>query len=164
MRGSDPDATVHYLARLLEAGDLVSACRRLMVCACEDVGLAWPMAAVLTRACVESAKDLGLPEAAIPLANATISLATAPKSNASYMAYASAKADIDAGKGTDIPHHLRAPLFQGYTYPHDFPHHYCPQQYLPDDVKDKHYYQFGDNKTEQTALAYYQMIRSAFKK
>lgn len=159
IRGSDPDAAIFYLAKLLAGGDLLSPCRRLQVIANEDIGAAWPMAAVLTRSCVESAKDLGLPEAAIPLANAVIALATAPKSNSAYMAYAKAAEDIAAGKGAFPPEHLKSPLFKGYLYPHDYPHHYVKQSYLPPDLSQRQYYTFGDNKTEQAAKAYYDMIR-----
>ncbi len=162
IRGSDPDAAVFYLARLLAGGDLISACRRLQVIASEDVGCAYPMAAVVTRACVESAKELGLPEAAIPLANAAIILATAPKSNSAHDAYFAAQADFKKGLGQNIPTHLRSPQFQGYLYPHTYKNHYVPQQYLPDDIKDRHYYVFGNNKTEQAAKAYYDMIRAAY--
>jgi putative ATPase len=129
------------------------------VIASEDVGGAYPMAAVVVRACVESAKDLGLPEAAIPLSNAVVLLATAPKSNAAHDAYFRALADVEAGLGNEIPLHLRSPLFKGYKYPHDFPNHYVAQQYLPSDVRDRRYYEFGSSKTEQAAKAYYDMIR-----
>ena len=159
IRGSDPDAAIFYLAKLLAGGDLLSPCRRLQVIASEDIGQAWPMGAILTRACVESAKDLGLPEGAIPLANATVALATAPKSNASYTAYDLAMADIQAGRGVEPPPHLRAPLYQGYLYPHAYPLHYVEQQYLPSDLKDRRYFTFGSSKTEQAAKAYYDMIR-----
>ena len=159
IRGSDPDASLFYLAKILSGGDLLSACRRLQVIASEDVGGAYPMAAVVVRACVESAKDLGLPEAAIPLSNAVVLLATAPKSNAAHDAYFRALADVEAGLGNEIPLHLRSPLFKGYKYPHDFPNHYVAQQYLPSDVRDRRYYEFGSSKTEQAAKAYYDMIR-----
>ncbi len=158
IRGSDPDAAIFYLARILSAGDLLSACRRLQVIASEDIGQAYPLAAVVTRACVESARDLGLPEAAIPLANATILLATSPKSNSAYAAYAAALSDVERGLGAVPPEPLRAPLYKGYRYPHDYPLHYVAQQYLPDDVRDRHYFSFGDSKTEQAARAYYEMI------
>ncbi|MCQ2427229.1 MAG: AAA family ATPase [Clostridia bacterium] len=160
VRGSDPDAAVFYLNRLLAAGELLAACRRLQVMASEDVGPAYPMAAVVTRACCESAVELGLPEAAIPLTNAAIILATAPKSNAAEAAVMAARADIDAGLGAIPPEPLRSPLFKGYKYPHDYPNHYVRQQYLPDDVKDKTYYSFGNNKTEQAAAAYAKSIGS----
>ena len=159
IRGSDPDAAVFYLAKLLAGGELLSACRRLQVIASEDIGCAYPMAAVITRACTESAKEIGLPEAAIPLANAAVILATAPKSNSSHNAYFAAKEDLDAGKGIEIPLHLQSPGFVGYKYPHDYENSYVEQQYLPSDIKDKKYYVFGNNKTEQAAKAYYDMIR-----
>ena len=159
IRGSDPDATAFYVAKLCAAGDLISLCRRLQVIASEDVGLAYPQAAAITRACCESAMELGFPEAQIPLANAAILLATAPKSNSAYLAVAAARADIDAGLGTTVPKHLQSPLFQGYRYPHDYSSHYVKQQYLPDDLKDKKYYVYGDNKTEQAAAAYAATIR-----
>lgn len=159
IRGSDPDAAVFYLAKLLEGGDIISPSRRLMVIASEDIGQAYPMAAVITRACVESAKELGLPEARIPLANAAVMLATAPKSNTSYVAFDTAAQDVRDGKGLEIPTHLKSPLFKGYVYPHDFPNDWTPQQYLPDDIKDKQYYRFGDNKTEQAAKAYWDKIK-----
>ncbi len=159
IRGSDPDAAIFYLARLLEGGDLIGACRRLQVIASEDIGAAYPMAAAVVRACVESAKDLGMPEAAIPLSNAAVVLATAPKSNSAHVAYELAKADIGKGLGTRIPEHLSAPLYRGYRYPHDFPMHYVEQQYLPDDLKDRKYYKFGENRTEQAAKQYYDKQR-----
>ena len=159
IRGSDPDAAVFYLARLLEGGDLISPCRRLMVIASEDVGLAYPMAPVIVRACIESARELGMPEARIPLVNAAVMLATAPKSNSAYLAYAAAEADIKAGRGSEIPSHLKSPLFKGYEYPHDFPNHWVNQQYLPNDISDRKYYEFGENKTEQAAKAYFERIK-----
>ena len=160
IRGSDPDAAVFYLAKILASGDILSACRRLLIIANEDIGAAYPMAAVITYACVESAKAVGLPEAVIPLANATCILATAPKSNTTYMAYHLAKADMDAGLGTSIPEHLKSPDFKGYVYPHDFVNDYVKQDYLPKDLLGKKYYTFGTNKTEQAAKQYYDMIRS----
>jgi putative ATPase len=150
---------VFYLARLLEGGDLISPCRRLMVIASEDIGAAYPMAAVITRACVESAKELGLPEARIPLANAAVMLATAPKSNTAYAALDRAAEDIRAGKGLVIPTHLRSPQFKGYVHPHDYTYDYVPQQYLPDDVAGEKYYEFGDNKTESAAAAYWEKAK-----
>ncbi len=159
IRGSDVDATMFYLAKILAGGDLLSVCRRLQVIASEDVGNAYPLAAVVTRACVESARDLGLPEAALPLANAAAILATAPKSNAAHDAYFAALADVEAGKGTVVPTHLQSPLFKGYKYPHEYPNHFVLQQYLPDDLKSREYYKFGTSKTEQAAKAYYDMIR-----
>ncbi len=159
IRGSDPDAAVFYLARLLEGGDLISPCRRLMVIASEDIGAAYPMAAVIVRACVESARELGLPEARIPLANAAVMLATAPKSNTAYAAMNAAMEDIGKGFGANIPEHLRSPLFKGYKYPHEYPDNYVPQQYLPDDLRGKEYYRYGNNKTEQAAKAYWEKIK-----
>ena len=160
IRGSDPDAAVFYLAKLLEGGDLISACRRLQVIASEDIGLAYPMAAAITKACVDSARELGLPEARIPLANAAIMLATAPKSNSAESAIDRAAADISAGKGQNVPSHLRSPQFKGYKYPHAFPNNWVAQQYLPDDLKDAKYYEFGTNKTEQAAKAYWDKIKN----
>ncbi len=164
IRGSDPDAAIFYLAKMLAGGDILSPCRRLQVIASEDIGAAYPLAAVITRACVESAKDLGLPEAALPLANAVIMLATAPKSNSAYEAYALASSDVARGAGLDLPSHMRGPSFEGYVYPHGFPNHYVEQQYLPTDLVGKHYYTFGENKTEQLAKQYYDMIRAAAKR
>ena len=159
IRGSDPDAAVFYLARLLEGGDLISPCRRLMVIASEDIGPAYPMAAVIVRACVESARELGLPEARIPLANAAVILATAPKSNAAHDAINAAIEDIHKGLGAEIPTHLRSPQFKGYKYPHEYPGHWVKQDYLPEDCRGKRYYEYGDNKTEQAAKAYWEKIR-----
>lgn len=161
IRGSDPDAAVFYLAKILAGGDLLSACRRLLVIASEDIGAAYPLAATITYSCVQSAKELGMPEAAIPLANAVCILATAPKSNTAYMAYSSAKADMDKGLGMEVPKHLQSPAFDGYIYPHDYENDYVEQTYLPKELIGKHYYKFGKNKTEQAAKAYYDMIRSA---
>ena len=160
IRGSDPDAAVFYLAKILEGGDLIGACRRLQVIASEDIGLAYPIAAAITRACVESAFDVGMPEAVVPLSNVTVMLATAPKSNSAYCAYHAAKAAIESGKGQLPPTHLR-PLhnYEGYLYPHDFPNHYTQQQYLPDDLKNESFYDWGDNKTEQAAKAYWDLIK-----
>ena len=159
IRGSDPDAAVFYLGKLLALGDLISPCRRLQVIASEDVGLAYPMAAAITRACCESAKELGLPEARIPLAHAAILLATAPKSNSAESAIDAAMADIEAGLGRTVPPTLQSPLFKGYKYPHDYPNHYVEQQYLPDDLKGRKYYKFGENKTEEAARAYAEKIK-----
>ncbi len=163
IRGSDPDAALFYLARLLQGGDLISPCRRLMVIASEDVGPAYPMAPVIVRACVETARELGLPEARIPLANAAVILATAPKSNSAYLGYAMAEEDIQKGKGAEIPTHLRSPKFKGYRYPHDYPGHWVAQQYLPDDLAGSRYYEFGDNKTEQAARQYFERIKNGGK-
>lgn len=160
IRGSDPDAAIFYLARILASGDLLSACRRLLVIANEDVGCAYPMASVITYACTESARSLGLPEAAIPLANAVCVLATAPKSNSSYLALHKANEDISRGLGTRVPTHLSSPDFHGYVYPHDYVNNYVHQDYLPTDLKGTKYYEFGSNKTEQAAKAYYDYIRS----
>ena len=159
IRGSDPDAAVFYLARLLEAGELLAVCRRLQVIASEDVGLAYPMAAVITRACVESARELGMPEARLTLANAAIMLATSPKSNSAHNAVNAATEDVANGLGSQVPPHLQAPMYKGYKYPHDYPNHYVRQQYLPDDVKDKRYYIPGENKTEAAASAYWKEIK-----
>jgi putative ATPase len=160
IRGSDPDAAAFYVAKLLELGELISVCRRLQVIASEDVGLAYPLAAVVTRSCCESAKELGMPEARIPLANAAILLATAPKSNSAHDAINAAMEDVQKGLGTTIPAHLQSPLFKGYRYPHDYPNHYTVQQYLPDDLRDRRYYAFGQNKTEAAAKAYAEAIGS----
>lgn len=162
LRGSDENAALHYLARLLEAGDLISACRRLLVCAAEDVGLAWPQIIPIVKACVDSAMQLGLPEARIPLANAVILVATSPKSNTAICAIDAATQDIGQGKGGEIPDSLRDGHYEGakklghaagYRYPHDFGG-WVAQQYLPDALKDRTYYTFGNNKTEQAALAF----------
>ncbi len=161
IRGSDPDAAVFYLAKLLSMGELLSVCRRLQVIASEDVGLAYPMAAAVVRSCCESARELGVPEAQIPLAHAAILLATAPKSNSVENAILAANADVNAGKGVDIPEHLRSPLFKNYKYPHDFPNHYVAQTYLPTDLpKGTQYYHFGDNKTEAAAEEYWKRIKN----
>ena len=160
IRGSDPNAAVFYLAKILASGDIISPIRRLQVIASEDIGCAYPMAGVITRSLCESARELGLPEAAIPLANCAVILATAPKSNTSYIAYARASQDLASGKGVNPPPHLQSPLFKGYLYPHDYENDYIPQQYLPDDITDAKYYEFGQNKTEQLAKAYYEMIRN----
>ena len=160
IRGSDPDAAVFYLAKLLSLGDLLAVCRRLQVIASEDVGLAYPLASVVVRSCCESARELGMPEAQIPLTHAVLILATAPKSNSTEMAILSAMEDVNAGKGIQIPEHLRSPLFKGYRYPHDFPNHYVDQRYLPMDLGDsKKYYIPGENKNEQAALEYWNKIK-----
>ncbi len=159
IRGSDPDAAVFYLAKLLASGDILSVCRRLLVIANEDIGCAYPMAASIAYACTESAKAIGLPEAAIPLANCAVILATAPKSNSSYSAYHSACEDLSKGLGLEIPEHLSSPEFKGYLYPHDYPNNYVGQTYLPRDLIGKRYYEFGNNKTEAAAKAYYDFIR-----
>ncbi len=161
IRGSDPDAAAFYLAKLLEGGDLESACRRLQVIASEDIGLAYPMAAVITRSCVESARELGLPEGRIPLVNAAVMLATAPKSNTAYSAYAAAMEDISAGRGQEVPKHLRSPNFVGYKYPHEYPNRWVDQQYLPNELANRRYYEYGDNKTEQAAKQYWDKIKNS---
>lgn len=160
IRGSDPDAAVLYLAKLLSAGELLAVCRRLQVIASEDVGLAYPLAASVVRACCESARELGLPEARLPLANAVILLATAPKSNSAHNAVLAATADVEAGRGVQIPEPLQSPLFRGYLYPHDYPNHYVAQRYLPTDLPaDTRYYIPGENKTERAAAEYWRQIR-----
>ena len=167
LRGSDPDAAMHYLARLLEVGDLQGACRRILCSASEDVGLAYPQAVPIVKACVDSALQLGLPEARLPLAEACLLLATAPKSNSAYMAIAAAQADVRAGRSGPIPRELQNmhadgtgfEREQGYKYPHDFPGHWVKQQYLPKELKNAHYYEWGDNKTEQAAETYWEKIK-----
>lgn len=168
MRGSDPDAALHYLARLLDAGDLMSACRRLLVCACEDVGLAYPQIMPIVKACVDIALQVGLPEARLPLADAVIMVALAPKSNSGHDAINAAMHDVQSGKGGPIPRQLQNMHYDGednqnkgqhYIYPHDYPNHYTYQQYLPDALKNVKYYEFGDNKTEQAFKAYWDKIR-----
>jgi len=159
IRGSDPDAAIFYLARILASGDLLSACRRILVIANEDVGCAYPMAAILAHACTESAKSVGLPEAALPLANVVTVLATAPKSNSAYLAYHAASEDIAKGLGVGVPKHLQSPNFEGYLYPHDYENNFVKQDYLPSDLIGRKYYKFGQNKTEQAAKAYYDFIR-----
>ena len=163
IRGSDPDAAVFYLARLLDAGELLAAVRRLRVIASEDVGLAYPLAVAVTHACCDDAIALGLPEGRIPLANAAILLATSPKSNAAEAAIDAATEAVKAGKGKSVPVHLQSPLFKGYKYPHDYPNHYVRQQYLPDDLAGAVFYRPGENKTEQAAKAYAEKIRSEAK-
>ena len=167
IRGSDPDAAIHYLARFLEAGDLPSACRRILCSACEDIGLAYPQAIPIVKACVDSALQLGLPEARLPLADAVILLATAPKSNSGCMAIDAAMRDVKAGKTGGVPRELQNvhadgtgfEREQGYRYPHSYPHHWVQQQYLPDEIKDRQYYVYGDNKTEQAAKRYWDEIK-----
>ena len=169
MRGSDPDAAIYYLARLLAAGDLPSACRRLLVCANEDVGLAYPQIIPIVKAAVDTAMTVGLPEARLPLANAVILVATSPKSNSAHDAINAAMADVERGIGGDIPRHLQNKHFDGedaevkgqhYLYPHSYPMHYVNQQYLPDNIKNKVYYEFGDNKTEQGFKEYWSRIKN----
>lgn len=168
IRGSDENAALHYLARLIVAGDLPSICRRLLVIAAEDVGLAYPNAIVITKACVDSALQLGFPEARIPLAEAVVLLATSPKSNSAYSAIDMAIADVEAGNTGEFPRHLQNKHYDGegtaikgqhYLYPHDFPNHFVEQQYLPDNIKDRIYYKFGDNKLEQAAYEYRKRIK-----
>ena len=167
LRGSDPDAALHYLARLLEAGDLAGACRRILCSASEDIGMAYPRAAQIVKACVDSALQLGLPEGRLPLAEACILLATAPKSNSVVTAIDAAIADVRAGKSGNIPRELQNKHAdgtgfereQGYLYPHEFDGHWVKQQYLPDSLKDAKYYEYGDNKTEQAARAYWEKIK-----
>ena len=169
MRGSDPDAAVYYLGRLLAAGDLPSACRRLMVCACEDVGLAYPQIIPIVKAAVDIAESVGLPEARIPLADAVVLVATSPKSNSAYNAINSAMTDIEKGIGGSIPRQLQNKHYDGedaevkgqnYKYPHNYPNHYVNQQYLPDALKDRRYYEYGNNKTEQKYKTYWDLIKS----
>lgn len=168
IRGSDENAALHYAARLIEAGDIISLSRRLLVIASEDVGLAYPQAAAITKACVDSAMQLGLPEARIPLAEAVVLLATAPKSNSSYLAIDAALEDVRQSGALDFPRQLQNKHFDGedaeikgqhYLYPHNFPNHWVEQQYLPDALKDRVYYKFGDNKNEQLALQYRSRIK-----
>lgn len=168
IRGSDENAAIHYAARLIEAGDIISLSRRLLVIASEDIGLAYPSAVSIVKSCVDSAMQLGLPEARIPLAQAVILLATAPKSNSAYMAINSALNDIKNGLTGDIPRNLQNKHFDGedatvkgqyYLYPHDYPNHYVQQQYLPDNIKNKIYYKYGDNKQEQAAKLYWDKIK-----
>ncbi len=165
IRGSDENAALFYLARLLEAGDLLSPCRRLMIIACEDIGLAYPSVIPIVKSCVDIAQQVGLPEACLPLADATILLATSPKSNSGHDAYFRAAADVKAGKGIYIPDYLRDSTQpssnhnKDYKYPHIYPNHYIKQQYLPDDIKNRVYYEYGDNKTELIAKSYWEKIK-----
>lgn len=168
IRGSDPDAAVHYLARLLSGGDMLSACRRLMVIAAEDVGLAYPQAISIVKACVDSALQLGMPEARLPLCEAALVLATAPKSNSVICAIDDAMADIERENTGDIPLHLKDAHYKGaqalgrgteYKYPHSFPNNFVKQQYLPDNIKNKKYYNPGTNKNEQTIKNYWEQVK-----
>ena len=168
MRGSDPDAALHYLARLLEAGDLPSACRRLMVCACEDVGLAYPQIIPIVKAAVDAANMVGLPEARIPLADAVILVSTSPKSNSGEAAIDAALADVRAGRTGPVPRQLQNKHYDGadalvkgqnYKYAQEYKNHWVAQQYLPDAIKDAKYYTYGDNRTEQAAKAYWDKIK-----
>lgn len=169
MRGSDSNAALHYLARLLEAGDLPSACRRLMVCACEDVGLAYPQLIPIVKSCVDIAQAVGLPEARIPLADAVIMVCNAPKSNSAYMGINRATQDLKAGNYGPVPRQLQNMHYDGednnnkgqfYNYPHDYPNHYVNQQYLPDIIRDRVYYEYGDNKNEQVYKNYWDKIKN----
>ena len=168
IRGSDENAAIHYAARLMEAGDLLPLCRRLLCIASEDIGLAYPMAIPIVKAAVDTALQLGMPEARLPLADAVILLATAPKSNSAYLAVDAASADIRAGLSGDFPRALQNVHFDGadvknkgqhYLYPHDYPNHWVQQQYLPDTLKDRVYYHYGENKAEQSAKAYWEKIK-----
>lgn len=168
IRGSDENAALHYAARLIESGDIISLCRRLLVIAAEDIGLAYPQAIPIVKACVDSALQLGLPEAKIPLADAVVLLATAPKSNSGNEAIIAALKDLKNHGGAGFPRHLQnvhldgegaAVKGQHYLYPHDFPNHWVEQQYLPDEIKDHVYYIYGENKTEQAAKAYWDAIK-----
>ena len=168
IRGSDPDAALHYLARLLSAGDLPTACRRLLVATAEDVGLAYPGIMPIVKAYVDTALMVGLPEAQIPLADAVVLAAVSPKSNSAYLGIHAAMADVAAGGAYPIPRHLQNKHFDGedaavkgqhYKYPHDYPNHYTPQQYLPNELKNKRYYTPGENKTEQSYREYWQKIK-----
>lgn len=168
IRGSDENAALHYAARLIDAGDIISLSRRLLVIAAEDIGLAYPQAIPIVKACVDSAMQLGLPEARIPLGDAIVLLATSPKSNSGYLAMDAALADVQNGSVSDFPRHLQNKHYDGedaeirgqhYLYPHDYPNHYVKQQYLPDNLKDKVYYQFGDNKLENAAREYREKIK-----
>lgn len=168
IRGSDADAAIHYLARLIKGGDLISICRRLQVIAAEDIGLAYPQAALIVKSLVDSARELGFPEARIPLAEATILLATSPKSNSSYVAINRALADLENMTIDDIPMHLKDAHYEGaskmgrgieYKYPHAYENHYVKQQYLPDNIKNKVYYEYGDNKMEKTTKEYWNRIK-----
>lgn len=170
IRGSDVDAALHYLARLVEAGDLLSACRRLMVIACEDVGLAFPQIIPIVKAAVDAATMLGFPEGRIPLADATVLMATSPKSNSAYTALDRALADVRSGRTGSIPRHLQnvhadsagQEREQGYIYPHDFPNHWTYQEYLPQELKNTQYYHFGDNKYEQEASKYWERVKGEY--
>ena len=168
IRGSDENAALYYLARLLTAGDLISPCRRLLVIASEDIGLAYPQAASIVKNCVDSAFQLGLPEARRPLAQAVILLATSPKSNSVICAIDAAMAAVESGGPLPIPSHLLDSHYAGaqkmghgigYKYPHEFENHYIKQQYLPDKLKNEVFYEFSDNKNEQAAKKYWSEIK-----
>lgn len=169
IRGSDADAAIHYLARLIKAGDLISICRRLQVISAEDIGLAYPQASLIVKSLVDSARELGFPEARIPLAEATILLATSPKSNSAYLAIDAALNDLENMTIGDIPNHLKDAHYSGackigrgieYKYPHNYPNHYIQQQYLPDNIKNKTYYQYGENKFEKAIKDYWVKMKS----
>ena len=168
LRGSDPDAALHYLARAIETGDLTGICRRILCSAAEDIGLAYPQAVPIVKACVDSAFQLGLPEGRLHLAEACIFLATCPKSNTGCMAIDAALRDVRAGKTGSIPRELQNvhadgtgfEREQGYKYPHSFPNHWVKQQYLPDELKYAEYYEYGDNKAEQAAKKYWDIIKN----
>ena len=168
IRGSDPDAAIFYLAKLIEAGDIISPCRRLLVIASEDIGLAYPQAISIVKSCVDSCMQLGLPEGRIPLAEATILLATAPKSNSAINAIDKALDYIKEGKGNKIPNHLLDTHYEGskslghgegYKYPHSYKNHYVKQQYLPDDIRNDKFYEYQDNKVESTSKKYWDEIK-----
>lgn len=168
LRGSDPDAAIFYLAKMLEAGDLFAVCRRILCSVNEDVGLAYPNLIPIIKSCVDIALQVGMPEAKLPLSNAVILIATAPKSNSAYLAYGRALNDIQMGKGNSVPRCLQNTHYDGedatkkgqdYKYPHDYKNHYVKQQYLPDDLKDAHYYLFGNNKFEQSLKEYWDKIK-----
>lgn len=170
MRGSDANAALHYLARILEAGDLPSACRRLMVCVCEDVGLAYPQLIPIVKSCVDIAQSVGLPEARIPLADAVVLVCNAPKSNSAYLGINSAITDLKNGKYGPVPRNLQNMHYDGedntnkgqfYVYPHDYPNHWIYQQYLPDIIKDRQYYKYGDNKNEQLFKNYWDKVKNS---
>ena len=168
LRGSDPDAAIFYLAKMLEAGDIISVSRRLLCSVNEDVGLAYPQLIPIVKSCVDTALQLGLPEAKLPLSNATILIATAPKSNSAYLAYAKALDDVHQGKGLNVPRCLQNTHYDGddvtnkgqhYKYPHDYKNHYVKQQYLPDDLVDAKYYEYGSNRIEQASKEYWDKIK-----
>ena len=168
LRGSDVDASLFYLAKMLEAGDLIAACRRLLCSASEDVGMAYPSIIPIVKAAVDSALQLGMPEARLPLANAVILIATAPKSNSACLAIDAAIGDVQAGKGINVPRELQNTHFDGednknkgqhYKYPHNYSHHWVKQQYLPDDIKNAKYYEYQDNKYEQTLKEYWDKVK-----
>ena len=172
LRGSDPNAATFYLVKLLEGGDIIAASRRLMCSVNEDVGLAYPQLIPIVKSCVDMALQLGMPEARLPLINATILIATAPKSNSSYLAYDLALKDINSGLGINVPRQLQNTHYDGddalikgqnYKYPHDYKNHYVEQQYLPDDIKDHQYYYPGDNKFEKAIKEYWQKIKKGDK-